>query len=82
MESSVHREVQALFGGGTVETCHGDMVRRHFPTLQKGGKIWIRYGYQCDSFLNKAFVVEGQNQALTKERKFQMLGELTIREVE
>ena len=31
MESSVHREVQALFGGGTVETCHGDMVRRHFP---------------------------------------------------
>lgn len=36
MESSVHREVQALFGGGTVETCHGDMVRRHFPTLQKG----------------------------------------------
>lgn len=34
MESSVHREVQALFGGGTVETCHGDMVRRHFPTLQ------------------------------------------------
>ena len=35
MESSVHREVQALFGGGTVETCHGDMVRRHFPTLQK-----------------------------------------------
>mgnify|MGYP007087997559 FL=1 len=39
MESSVHREVQALFGGGTVETCHGDMVRRHFPTLQKGGKV-------------------------------------------
>ena len=39
-------------------------------------------GYQCDSFLNKAFVVEGQNQALTKERKFQMLGELTIQEVE
>lgn len=38
--------------------------------------------YQCDSFLNKAFVVEGQNQALTKERKFQMLGELTIQEVE
>ena len=38
--------------------------------------------YLCDSFLNKAFVVEGQNQALTKERKFQMLGELTIREVE
>ena len=36
----------------------------------------------CDSFLNKAFVVEGQNQALTKERKFQMLGELTIQEVE
>lgn len=36
MESSVHREVQALFGGGTVETCHGDMVRRHFPTLLKG----------------------------------------------
>ena len=34
MESSVHREVQALFGGGTVETCHGDMVRRHFPTLR------------------------------------------------
>lgn len=35
MESSVHREVQALFGGGTVETCHGDMVRRHFPTLHR-----------------------------------------------
>lgn len=31
----MHREVQALFGGGTVETCHGDMVRRHFPTLRK-----------------------------------------------
>ena len=42
----------------------------------------IRHGHQCDSFLNKAFVVEGQNQALTKERKFQMLGELTIQEVE
>ena len=41
MESSVHREVQALFGGGTVETCHGDMVRRHFPTLQKGGAFWL-----------------------------------------
>ena len=45
MESSVHREVQALFGGGTVETCHGDMVRRHFPTLQKKQSgpdtIWI-----------------------------------------
>ena len=45
MESSVHREVQALFGGGTVETCHGDMVRRHFPTLQKGGTQRVRYGY-------------------------------------
>ena len=42
----------------------------------------FEYGHQCDSFLNKAFVVEGQNQALTKERKFQMLGELTIQEVE
>ena len=42
----------------------------------------VQYGYWCDSFLNKAFVVEGQNQALTKERKFQMLGELTIQEVE
>ena len=82
MESSVHREVQALFGGGTVETCHGDMVRRHFPTLQESCTFRIRYGHQCDSFLNKAFVVEGQNQALTKERKFQMLGELTIQEVE
>lgn len=41
MESSVHREVQALFGGGTVETCHGDMVRRHFPTLQESGKVWL-----------------------------------------
>ena len=30
----------------------------------------------------QSLVVEGQNQALTKERKFQMLGELTIREVE
>ena len=37
---------------------------------------------KAKGFLNKAFVVEGQNQALTKERKFQMLGELTIREVE
>ena len=46
----------------------------------------VRAGYDMDIsatlFLNKAFVVEGQNQALTKERKFQMLGELTIREVE
>ena len=82
MESSVHREVQALFGGGTVETCHGDMVRHHFPTLQKSSPCRIRHGHQCDSFLNRAFVVEGQNQALTKERKFQMLGELTIQEVE
>ncbi len=49
---------------------------------ETGGTERIRYGHQCDSFLNKAFVVEGQNQALTKERKFQMLGELTIREVE
>lgn len=45
MESSVHREVQALFGGGTVETCHGDMVRRHFPTLQKSGPGWVRHGH-------------------------------------
>ena len=45
MESSVHREVQALFGGGTVETCHGDMVRRHFPTLQKSGTQRLRHGY-------------------------------------
>ena len=48
MESSVHREVQALFGGGTVETCHGDMVRRHFPTLQKGSPKRLRYGYFAD----------------------------------
>ena len=40
MESSVHREVQALFGGGTVETCHGDMVRRHFPTLRFSGEFF------------------------------------------
>ena len=45
MESSVHREVQALFGGGTVETCHGDMVRHHFPTLQKSGTQRVRHGY-------------------------------------
>ena len=45
MESSVHREVQALFGGGTVETCHGDMVRRHFPTLQEGSPVRVRHGH-------------------------------------
>ena len=78
----MHREVQALFGGGTVKTCFGNKIRRHFPTLQKSSPRRIRHGHQCDSFLNKAFVVEGQNQALTRERKFQMLGELTIREVE
>ena len=50
MESSVHREVQALFGGGTVETCHGDMVRRHFPTLQESSPFWIRYGHHSVGF--------------------------------
>ena len=57
-------------------------------TVWSGGKFGDNFKelpitiHQCDSFLNKAFVVEGQNQALTKERKFQMLGELTIQEVE
>ena len=57
-------------------------------TVWSGGKFGDNFKelpitiYKCDSFLNKAFVVEGQNQALTKERKFQMLGELTIQEVE
>ena len=48
MESSVHREVQALFGGGTVETCHGDMVRRHFPTLRDFPSFYRKQGKTCD----------------------------------
>ena len=66
-----------------MQTCYCKIVRRQLPTPpEESSPFRIRYGHQCDSFLNKAFVVEGQNQALTKERKFQMLGELTIQEVE
>ena len=66
----------------TVKRKITDLDNMKIEEQKKAVRSRLRHGHQCDSFLNKAFVVEGQNQALTKERKFQMLGELTIQEVE